>query len=151
MTRKVTRPHKKTGRKPVSPKSAVARIAALAATNHSLVGIARELGVSINTLKRMLDESEELSDALAQGKEAERRTLHNGLLRQAKRGNVVAAIFILKTKHGYRENDQADSANKVSITFQLPAAMNPEDFAKVIEHETASTNKPVPAARIART
>jgi hypothetical protein len=44
------------------------------------------------------------------------------------------SMFLLKARHGYREGDQTDTANKVSITFALPGAMSMEEF-KVIENE----------------
>lgn len=58
-------------------------------------------------------------------------------------GNIVAAMFLLKTRHGYREGDQSDTANKVSITFQMPGALPMDQFAahvietrKGITHDT---------------
>ena len=84
---------------------------------------------------------------MTQGRESERLALHNVLFRAAKRGNIVAAMFLLKARHGYREGDQSDTANKVSITFSLPGAMKPEDFS-VIEHEPTTKPLPVPATRI---
>lgn len=151
MTRRVNRPHKPKGFPPKQPPAnAAARIAALAATGHSLVGIARGLNTSNDTLRRWVDEYPELAEALARGREAERFALHNVLYRAAKRGNIVAAMFLLKARHGYREGDQADAANKVSITFTLPAAMKPEDF-KVIEHEPSTGAVALPKPSIART
>lgn len=152
MTKRVDRPRRKPGRALTQPPAnAAKRIAALAATGHSVVGIARGLNTSNDTFRRWVDEHPELAEALARGREAERFALHNVLFRAARRGNIVAAMFLLKARHGYREGDQTEAANKVSLTFTLPSAMKPEEFMKVIEHEPASTDKPVPAARISRT
>lgn len=153
MTRRVNRPHKKHGFAPKQPPAnAAARISALAATGHSIVGIARGLNAAQNTLYRWLEEYPELAEALARGRESERFALHNVLYVQAtKHHNIVAAMFLLKARHQYREGDQSDSANKVSITFALPGAMKPEEFLKVIEHGPADSDKPVPTARIGRT
>lgn len=52
--------------------------------------------------------------------------LHGG--RAAQKGIVIAAMFLLKARHGYREGDQGETANRVSITFALPGAMKPEQF-----------------------
>jgi hypothetical protein len=74
-----------------------------------------------------------------EGREAEHKVLHNALFKQAQNGNITAAIFLLKTRHGYREGDQSEIANRVTINFQLPGAMPLEKFktikGKVIEHD----------------
>ena len=154
MTKRVNRPRRKPGSAATQPPAnAARRILALAATGHSVVGIARGLNTSNDTFRRWIEEYPALAEALARGRESERFTLHNVLYRAAKRGNIVAAMFLLKARHGYREGDQSESANKVSITFALPGAMKPEEFIKVIEHERqpADSDKPLPAARIGRT
>ena len=96
----------------------------------------------------------ELQEAFEVGRERERHALHNMLYRQAmEKGNATAAMFLLKSRHGYREGDQAESANKVSINFQLPAPIPLADF-RVIEHgnsddraEPVSTARALPARR----
>ena len=49
----------------------------------------------------------------------------------------VPAIFLLKTRHGYREGDQTEQGNRVSVTFNLPGAQPLDAFRRgaVIEHE----------------
>ena len=129
MTKRVNRPHLKAGRKAKTPGSDTARrIRHLAATGHSVIGIARGLNISHVVLSRWLDEHPELAEAISQGRESERLELHNVLFRAAKRGNIIAAMFLLKARHGYREGDQSDTANKVSITFALPGAIDAKDF-----------------------
>ena len=151
MTKPVNRPRRKPGFSPTQPPpNAARRIAALAATGHSVVGIARGLNTSNDTFRRWIDENPALAEALLQGRESERFALHNVLFRAAKRGNIVAAMFLLKARHGYREGDQADIANKVSITFTLPAAMKPEEY-KVIEHEATADTIPVPGKSLTST
>jgi hypothetical protein len=49
-------------------------------------------------------------------------------------------MFLLKARHGYREGDQQEQANKVSVTFNLPGAMTAEQY-KVIE-QVANTKEP---------
>ena len=150
MTKPVDRPHKKTGRPAKGPPAnAAARIAALAATGHTVVGIAKALKTSNNTLRRWMDEDPMLADAFAQGREVERYRLHNVLYRAATRkGNIVAAMFLLKARHGYKEGDQSDAAHKVSINFTLPAALPPEQF--TVHHEAGDKTLPVPRARLTR-
>lgn len=70
-----------------------------------------------------------------EGREREHHALFNSLyINATEKGNVTAAIFLLKARHGYREGDQSDIANKVSINFVLPGAVPLSDYqAKVIE------------------
>ncbi|QNK00734.1 hypothetical protein [Dyella telluris] len=103
-------------------------------------GIARSLGVSLETLNEWMERHPELRAAMDEGREAEHKVLHNALYKQAEKGNIVAGIFLLKTRHGYREGDQTGVANKVSVTFNVPGALTPEQFRKgrVIEHEPST-------------
>src|SRR5438045_3199725 len=140
MTKPVNRPHKQRAKLP--PANVAQRIEQLAASGHSLVGVARGCNTSADTLRRWVDEDPALAEALARGRESERFELHNILYRAAKRGNVIAAMFLLKARHGYREGDQGGEANRVSIVFQLPGALTPEQFA--IDHAPTTENLPVP-------
>jgi hypothetical protein len=149
VTRPVDRPRRRPGPAPKAPPAdAARRIAALAATGHSVVGIARGLDTSNDTFRRWIEEDPALAEALARGRESERFALHNVLYRAARRGNIVAAMFLLKARHGYREGDQSDAANRVSINFTLPAALKPEQFTVI--HEAGNKALPVPAARLTR-
>lgn len=136
MTKPVNRPHKKKGRALKQPPAdAAARIQALASDGFSVRGVAADLGTCGDTLRRWFDENPELRGAFEQGREQERHTLHNMLYRQAmEKGNATAAMFLLKARHGYREGDQGETGNRVSITFTLPGAMSMQEF-KVIENE----------------
>ncbi|CAG9932210.1 hypothetical protein [Candidatus Nitrotoga arctica] len=115
------------------PEKAEEVIRELSATGHAIIGIAHQLGTSVDTFKRWLDEDVELKAAFDQGREKERHTLHNVLYTAATVDkNTTAAMFLLKARHGYREGDQGESNNRVSINFTLPGAMTMKDF-KVIE------------------
>jgi hypothetical protein len=152
MTRKILdRPLLKRGRKlKGAPSDAAEQIHALAADGFSVIGIAKRFGTSPDVFRRWLDENLELKEAMESGREAERYALHNMLYRQAmEKGNATAAMFLLKARHGYREGDQAETANRVSINFQLPAAMTMETF-KVIENgQSDNRNEHISAERVA--
>lgn len=145
MTRPLTRPHRKRGPKAKeAPGNAADRIEALAADGFSMRGVAAGLGTSADTLRRWFDERPELQEAFERGRERERHTLHNALYRAAtEQGNASAAMFLLKSRHGYREGDQSDAGNRVSINFTLPAAMALEDF-RIIEnaHSADTVERP---------
>jgi hypothetical protein len=113
-------------RKP--PRGAEQRIRHWASEGATVKGIARSLGVSLDTLNEWMERHPELRAAMDEGREAEHKVLHNALYKQAEKGNITAAIFLLKTRHGYREGDQTSVANKVSVTFNLPGAMPLDQF-----------------------
>lgn len=118
------------------PANAEKIVREMSASGHAIIGIAHALGTAKDTFARWLDECPELKAALDQGREKERHTLHNMLYLQAtEKGNTTAAIFLLKARHSYREGDQNEQANRVSINFTLPGAMKLEDFSKVIQHD----------------
>jgi len=123
---------RKTGRPAkVPPLDAAERIRALSAEGHSTVGIAQQLGVGRKTLDKWRAELPELDEAYREGVERERYELHSGLVAKAKAGNIVAAMFLLKARHGYREGDQSDQGNRVSVTIALPGAMTLQQFTSI--------------------
>lgn len=156
MTKKITdRPLLPKGRKPKQPpRDAATRIEAFAADGFSIRGVAAGLGVAQDTFRKWLDDSPELQEAFDNGREKERYALHNMLYRQAiEKGNSTAAMFLLKSRHGYREGDQSETGNKVQINFQLPGALSMEEFSmKVIEHGNPDNRiEQFPTADVTRT
>lgn len=130
------------------PANAEETIRELSATGHAIIGIAHALGTSKDTFGRWLDEFPELKAALDQGREKERHTLHNVLYTAAtESGNTTAAMFLLKSRHGYVEGQQNEQANRVSINFTLPGAMKLDDF-KVIQNEPDNSTKQLSNASI---
>jgi hypothetical protein len=128
----------KTGRPAKRPPAdAAERIRSLSAEGHSTVGIAQQLGVGRKTLDKWRTEFPELEEAYREGVERERYELHNVLVQKAKGGNIVAAMFLLKARHGYREGDQSESGNRVNVTIALPGAMTLQQFTS-IGKETAN-------------
>ena len=103
------------------PKGAAETIKQLAASGHSLLGIASKLSVSIRLFKRWLEEDESLQDAFDLGRETERQALHAMVVQSAKDGKPanVNAFFILKARHGYVEADQRSSQQvNLEVTVQ---------------------------------
>ena len=131
MTKPIThRELMKPGRKLIAPPADAAdRIRALASDGFSVIGVAHGMGVSKDTLGRWMESEPGLQEAFDQGRENERRTLHNKLYRLAmEKDNAPAAMFLLKARHGYREGDQSDQAGRVNVTIALPGAMTLQQF-----------------------
>lgn len=99
------------------------------------------LGVSDAILSRWLDEHPELNAAFHEGREKERQTLHGILYTaattQGDKGALIAAMFLLKARHGYVEGQQETQANRVSVTFNVPGAQ-PLDKYLVIDNDPNS-------------
>lgn len=131
MTAPIThRPLRKPGRKAINPPdNAAERLCDLAADGFTVVGIAKRMGVSRDTLSRWFEDHPELQEAFDQGRETERYSLHNMLYRQAmEKGNATAAMFLLKARHGYREGDQSEHAGRINVTIALPGALTLQQF-----------------------
>ncbi|MEJ1372722.1 MAG: hypothetical protein RPU52_00430 [Candidatus Sedimenticola sp. (ex Thyasira tokunagai)] len=100
------------------------------------VDIARAMGMSFCTWKRIKDENERALNALEEGRGIEHQALVGALYEQAMKGNAIAAMFLLKTRHGYREGFTVEHTSNVRVTFDLPGALSATQYEKVIEHDT---------------
>ena len=106
-----------------APADAAERIRAVAAKGGTLKGLHALFGVSADEMKRWMDEDPGLRKAFDEGKEQEREALHRTLYDAATlKRDLNAAQFLLKTRHGYREQEPEDTRNSVRIVFNLPAA-----------------------------
>ena len=130
------------GVKKEPPKDAAEKIQEWSAIGYSKRSIASRFGVSFDTLQRWISEDSGLQEAFQAGREKEHHALFNALFTQATtKGNTTAAIFLLKARHGYREGDQSDQANKVQINFQLPGAMPMAQFTDALQATVGSKSK----------
>lgn len=108
------------------PKNAVETIERLASQGHAIIGIAKQLGVGRETFKRWCEEDDALQEAFDAGRETERQALHALVVQSAvlnKPANVNA-FFILKARHGYRENEPQSinvDARTVTNVLVVPA------------------------------
>ena len=118
--------------KKMLPKGAFAKITDLASRGFSERDIARSLGVSAGTWTRIKDENPEAQDALDEGRSVEHLALYGRLYQKAMDGDIVALLFLLKCRHGYRETLDMTQTNAVQIVFQIPAALAPDEYAKLI-------------------
>lgn len=68
--------------------------------------IARALGTTVKTLKRVIDGNEALLDAIEARKDADEAELRELLMGMARQGDTVAAIFLGKSQYGWRDRDE---------------------------------------------
>jgi len=119
--------------KKLLPRDGLATITDLASRGHTEKDIARALGMSAHTFSRLKGENPAVADALDEGRSIEHLALYGVLFEKAMAGDIVALLFLLKTRHGYRELADVTPQNTVSITFKLPGALDPATYAKVVD------------------
>ena len=112
------------------PTNARSQIENLASTGASMVEIAGALGIGRDLLRQWVAQDEDLSVALARGRERERQALHGRLFRAAMEGNVIAALFLLKSRHaGYddRSSKREVAVDPAEIARQIREALTAID------------------------
>lgn len=116
------------------PENAVEVIQTMAASGNDQRSICKALGVGYDTWLRWKDEHDEIQEALNQGRAVEHDLLVGSLLESAvKQKNVTACIFLLKTRHGYRENEPLNQGGpNIQINFELPGAVDPKTYEKQV-------------------
>ena len=113
------------------PKDAAEIVEKLAAKGNAQNTIAKALGVGVKTWQQWRDEKyPELGEALERGRAIEHDQLVGTLFDQAiNHKNTTAAIFLLKTRHGYRENEPLDQGGpQINLTFELPGSVDPKTY-----------------------
>ena len=115
------------------PKNAEETIRKAAENGCTTTQIAKALGISRTAWGEWLERYPNIAEAYRQGKAVEHDTLVGALFKAATEGkNIVAAIFLLKARHGYTDTGATLVENRVSINFQLPAALSPAEYVKTI-------------------
>ena len=80
---------------------------------YSLAAIARALGVSTPTLKRLMADDPDLQAEVEAQRSFEETELRDILMELARKGDTVAAIFLAKARHGWRDRDDAKALRAV--------------------------------------
>src|SRR5690242_12148930 len=103
MTRPVGRPHRPTGRpRKTLPANGLDVIRRLASNGCNEVAIAAALKMDVSAWRRIREEDPEARAAWQEARAIEENKLAGKLFEAAMNGNVTAAIFLLKARHGYR-------------------------------------------------
>lgn len=99
------------------PEDAAVAIRRLASEGSTYVGIAKYFGVAKETLTRWIEDDLDLAEAFERGKDEEREKLHNALSKKALAGDIVAAMFLLKSRHKY--DDKAAQRTDVNLAVNV--------------------------------
>ena len=92
------------------------------------------LGMPLEQLRRVLKEHKPSAEIWDNALSIERDALLEALYSKAtKDGDVKAAQTLLAARHGVSDKVPQNNGDRVNITFQLPAAMDPGDYLKAIQ------------------
>lgn len=107
----------------------------LASRGLAISTIAKALGISTELFRRIRAHDDRAREALELGTAIEHDMLVGKLHEAAMRGEIVAIIFALKSRHGYRDSTPVvrESESRVKVEIQLPAALSREQYARVID------------------
>jgi hypothetical protein len=87
--------------------------------------IAKALSISAPTLRRLMADDRELMDAVEAQRSFEEAELRDILMHLARHGDTVAAIFLAKARHGWRDRDDGKrEPEKVGGVLLVPAPMD---------------------------
>jgi predicted DNA-binding protein (UPF0251 family) len=103
----------------------------LAAVGRTQNSIAASLGIGRAAFKGCMDRQEAVRLAWEAGNAEDEQYWMDVLRRAAADGAFIPAMFILKARFGYRENDAPQDA-RPNITIVLPDALSPEQYLKTI-------------------
>jgi hypothetical protein len=102
----------------------------LAGRGCHLTTIARALRMSIDAFKACRARQPEVEEAYQRGLATEHDALVSNLRTAANEGNVVANLFLLKARHGYREGVPLEINTTVNMggVLVVPADMTVEEY-----------------------
>ena len=90
------------------------------------------LGMPLDQFRRVIREHGPSREVWEVALAVERDALLGALYDRAVDGDTSAARTLLATRHGMSEKAPAGGGERVSISFNLPAAMTPEQYAKMV-------------------
>lgn len=120
-------------KKKIPPKNATEKITRMAERGVAETQIAAGFGIAFNTWARWKDEHKHIADALQQARCIEEEKLVGMLFEKAMNGDSTAAMFLLKTRHGYLEGKPQVNANQVNVQITLPGAKDESQYLKEVK------------------
>lgn len=102
----------------------------LAARGCHVATIARALGMHVATFRQVRKRDAEVDEAYQRGLAREHDVLVGNLRTLADQGNVIANLFLLKARHGYREGEPPEFHVSVDSggVILVPQKQNMADF-----------------------
>jgi len=110
------------------------QIERLAASGYGSYKLSQQLGIDRKTFERWRRDYPEVKEAFHRGLEEEETLILGELLKILKeKQNPIPGIFLLKSRHGYREGESQQSDNRVQLQVTLPAAADEEQYKKLVD------------------
>lgn len=104
----------------------------LAAGGYSNSTIGAKLGLNPSTFTEMVRRDPDVAAACEVGGAILEDELVHELLTAVRKGNPIPAMFLLKTRRGYREQGPSDGSAAPTVNIQINAPLSHEDFLKVV-------------------
>lgn len=107
-----------------------------AAGGLSRTAIAARLGIGASTFNDILKRDAKAQKAFDEGLAANENELVSLLMAEARGDGPkanTARIFLLKTRHGFREVGPSNDDSKPTVNILIPPAMSPDELARFID------------------
>ena len=134
----------KGGPRKMIPASALPLITKMLAEGKRERRVALALKMSVPTWIQRKKDQPEVADAVALGQEMLFERIVGNLLSQAKKGNVIAGIYLSKVLLGLRENDEPQEV-RPQITINMQGTLTAEQYRERIAERRAIEHETVPA------
>jgi hypothetical protein len=123
------------GRPPMQPPAnAIAIISEVASRGCAERSIAAALGVDYKTWQKWREEHPKLKEAYNNARATEHDALVNVLFEKALSGDNIAAMFLLKCRHNYRDGGITIEDNRaVKIGIMLPQSLNAAQYKQILD------------------
>lgn len=97
---------------------------------------ATALGMPLSELRKVLKSHKPSAEIWENALSIERDRLLEAQYAKALDGDIKAGQYLLATRHGMSEkNSESTPADRVNIVFQLPGAMTPEQYSKLVQQQ----------------
>lgn len=111
----------------------------MSAAGRDLNSIAAALGIGKDVFRRLRQTDDQAQEAMDQGRAALGDELTDILLRHAREGMTVAAIYLTKARLGWREGEAmpGGTVNNTQINISIPPPMSDDEFRRIIDGTAA--------------
>ena len=100
----------------------------LTARGVTLTSIAKVLGMDTATLRLVRQRQPEVEEAYQRGLAREEEALVGNLRKSANEGNVLAGIFLLRSRHGYQEKRAVDLNVNMGGVLVVPERESVQEY-----------------------
>ena len=112
----------------------IALVEKMARDGHDVVTLAAQLGIHHVTFADIRKRQPEVGEAWARGRASLGDEINDILLKQARKGNMTAAIFLAKGRLGWREVGPTDpNAQQSNINITINAPLSDDEWQRMVK------------------